>query len=81
MQSVGSGSAVHGTWEEKFFSDLFEDKQLVESLGGSLMRCDPACGKFRVKGVPVVRPQMYGAVVNAQQTALRNEVLADLGRP
>ena len=40
----------------KGISDLFQDERLVEGLGGTLMRCDPGCGKHGVKGVPVVRP-------------------------
>ena len=43
------------------------------------MRSDPGCRKDRVNRIPVVRPQMYRAVVYAQQVALGNKVLANLG--
>ena len=45
------------------------------------MRCDPTCGEVRVKSVPVVGPQMDGAVVDTQQIALWNEILPNLGSP
>lgn len=60
---------------------LLQHEGLIKALGGSLMRSNPCCWEGHVVGVPVVRPQVDGAVVYAQEVALRNEVLANLGRP
>ena len=43
------------------------------------MGSDPGCRKCRVVCIPIVGPEMYGAVVNAEEVALRNKVLPDLG--
>lgn len=58
---------------------LFQDERFVERLGGLLMGSNPGCGKCWVICIPVVGPEMYGAVVNAEEITLRNKVLPNFG--
>ena len=57
---------------------LFQNKWLVERLGSLLMGSDPGCRKCWVICIPVVWPEMYGAVVNAEEVTLWNKVLPNL---
>ena len=58
---------------------LLQDKRFVESLGGFFMGSDPGCRECQVICIPIVWPEMYGAVVNAEEITLRNKVLPNLG--